>query len=736
MHMTKLTFDPERHHYAFGKYDRVNIDGFPHKTVPHGRNEEGWLLELDDGSGRCTSYDHKTISRLGARGQIHVERDYYAPEPARRRLVHGGQCISELAAAPAARLTKKNAYTKAFLELQGEKLIKMTDESIAANRDLLRSRAMAYADRLIGGSNAAQSQDLNVTPSARTLRRWVQNHRVDGMVGLIDAMNRRGSRDRRMGGEELALLMSKVEGYASEKRPSIKKIHEDVVEAFDTCNENRAAGGLHRFPVPSYETVRRAIKTLEPFKVALARDGADAARMKFAPVGTGPRLTRPLQRVEIDENTIDIVSFMESSGLLPLMMDDDRIILGLDKSKARWFLTVAICTTTRCILGMAFSRSAKEGASLQVLQMLLGDKGKCADAAGSLGSWDMHGTPALIVTDTGPAFKSQRFQTACADLGITTLRAPAGLPEVRGRNERFFLSLNTGLHPRLPGRTFNSIREKGNADPGKTAALTFDDLAFCLVRWIVDIYHNTPHAGLGGETPLSCWRRLTSEWGVQPPPDQAVRRMVFGQNLHRKLTREGVTVLGVRYHSETLARWITTRRERDVEVRWHPDDISAVTVYVAGQKFQVGAVQEGFEAVTAREWLAACRALRAGDPHARAYDRKIVMKAIQAIRDRSSSATKLAGLIAEDWSPERIRQEEDRLFLGFSVADEHAPPAIAADGLGRSIPDPAIRLAGTGEPEAHMTGDDPRLAATDHARAPGPNPPGPAHGPGSWKITE
>lgn len=497
MHMPNLSFDPDRHHYAFGKYDRVTIDGLPYKTVPHGRNEEGWLLELDDGSGRHTSLTHTKLSQLGSMGHIRVERDYYAPETAKRQLLTGGVLISELEPKPAARVTKKSAYVEALLELRREKLIKITDVSIKANWDLLRSRAMAFAGKLIGGLSAAFSQALNATPSARTLRRWLEDYRNLGMTGLIDAMSRRGNRNRLMGGEELALMMREVRGYASEKRPTMKIIHEYVCIAFETRNQERRAQGLHPFNIPSYETVRRAIHTLDPYAVTVEREGVEAARMKFAPVGEGLRLTRPLERVEIDENTIDIVSLAESAGFMALMTEEDRKFLGLDKSRVRWFVTVAICATTRCILGMAFSRSAREEASLQVLQMILRDKGKRADATDSVGSWDMHGTPDLIVTDNGAAFKSERFRVACADLGVTTMRAPAGLPEVRARNERSFGSLSTGLHPRLPSRTFGSIREKGNTDPGKTAALNFDDLAFCLVRWIVDIYHNTEHAGLG-----------------------------------------------------------------------------------------------------------------------------------------------------------------------------------------------------------------------------------------------
>lgn len=68
-----------------------------------------------------------------------------------------------------------------------------------------------------------------------------------------------------MGPEQLALMMREVRLYASEDRPTMKTIHENVARAFGACNEDRVARGLHPYPVPSYETVRRAIHMLDPF---------------------------------------------------------------------------------------------------------------------------------------------------------------------------------------------------------------------------------------------------------------------------------------------------------------------------------------------------------------------------------------------------------------------------------------------------------------------------------------
>lgn len=734
MQMFNLTFDPERHHYAFGTHDRVTVDGVAYKVNPLSRNEEGWLLEVDDGSGRCRAITHRELSRLGSMEKIRVEADYYAPETAKRRLMTGGVVISELPANAAARLTKRSAYVEAFLEMERKGLIKRTDAAIEANRHQLRSLAMDYVDKLTGGRDAAQSEDMRRTPSARTLRRWLAEHESLGMAGLIDDMNRRGNRCRLMGPEQLALMMREVRLYASEDRPTMKTIHENVARAFGASNEDRVARGLHPYPVPSYETVRRAIHMLDAFSVAVAREGAEAARKKFMPVGEGLRLTRPLERVEIDENTIDIISLAEVSGLMGLLTEDERKHLGLDKGKTRWFLTVAICATTRCIVGMVFSRSPRDDAALQVLRMILSDKGKWADATGSLGPWDMHGRPILIVTDNGSALKSERFRIACADLGINLMRAPAGFPEMRGRIERFFHSLKTGLLPRLPGQTFGSIRERGNADPEARAALTFDDLAFCLVRWIVDIYHNTPHAGLGGETPLHCWRRLTAEWGVQPPPDSDTLRAVFGERLPCKLSREGVSVLGMRYHSEQLAQWMLHREERNVEVRWNPENIGSVTVYAGGQKFDVGAVLPGFDGVSARKWIAAIREVRAANQRRQSCERKVILAAIDAIEARSTEATQLAGLLVDEWSPERIRQQEDRLFIGFGVVEDRPVQPVAGDRIGRPIAAPVSQGPAFDERAARPAPAHPAIASPAETTV--TDTTGPAPAAGSWKITE
>lgn len=88
------------------------------------------------------------------------------------------------------------------------------------------------------------------------------------------------------------------------------------------------------------------MRELDPFQVTLAREGEAAARKKYRPVLHGLDLTRPLQRVEIDEWQIDLITLMKDSGMFDLLTDEERAAMGLDKKKARWWITVAICCTT------------------------------------------------------------------------------------------------------------------------------------------------------------------------------------------------------------------------------------------------------------------------------------------------------------------------------------------------------------------------------------------------------
>ena len=709
----ELSFTSQNASFAFGQHDRVTIEGARYSVTS--RNEEGYVLTRDDGTGLSVQFEHARLSRLASARRIQVERDYYDPRECQRRLRGQTSMVTTMSDKARARVSKKDAYCEAVEKLRRDgNTIKMTDESLRANMTLIMGAALEYVENLnpLKSTRLDLSADFRKAPSARTLRRWLQIKHKDGLAALAGTMHRRGNRGSAMGPEARGLLYKQVRGYLSVEKPTMKMIHENVIIAFETRNAERAEEGLDLLAIPSRETVRRAIRSLDPFEVECARNGVAAARKKFRPVTDGLHLTRPLERVEMDEWTVDLMTLMKTTELYDVLTEEEKLALGLDGGKGRWILTVAICCTTRCIVGMTLSRSANPGAACQTLQMVLSDKGQWADAVGALSAWDLFGMMELLVTDGGNAFKSEAFRNACADLGIATEIATNGVPEARGTVERVFKTVATGLMPRLSGRTFSDIITKGDTDPRDRAALTVDDLTFALIRWVVDIYHNTRHRSLRGETPLECWRRLSDQYGVQPPPDIERTRLVFGERMERRLDKTGVTILGVRYHSEVLATWMLRRDPEQVDVRWHPMDIGAVSVRLGSEWHTIPAVDDSLDGVPARTWLTAVRQVRSGAPKSKRTDMVAVREAIKAIDARNAAGMAAAGLNVEDWSPEAVAREERKNFAGVEFFERKAPRKADAEP-GHAIPDLSEV---TGEDDAAGT------SGTSSAAATGPRP--------------
>jgi putative transposase len=506
--------------------------------------------------------------------------------------------------------------------------------------------------------------------SAKSIRRWLTGYEKYGIAALYDNVAQRGNYNRVLLEDERRLMYAHVAGFLSDLKKTPAKIVADVQAAFTAENERRVAEGLPELSCPSRITIRAAIYSLDPFRVKMSREGKDAARRAYSPVGLGIDVERPMQRVELDEQMIDLISLMEDSGLLNYLTKEEKEALGLDGDKGRWWITVALCVRTRCIIGMSLTRTPNTRSALQTVEMAMRDKGVWADAVGALDPWDQFGMIGTLVTDCGKPFVSHEFRARMHDLGVNVLHTPAAAPWLKPYIERVFRTFSTRLMPRLSGCTFGDIVRRGSSNPQANAALTVDQLCAVLVRWIVDIYHNTPHEGLDGETPRNCWLRLTEKFGVTPPPSLPRRRLIFGREDTRTLEKDGITIMGVRYHSRQLAEHFMHSHDTKMELRWYPEDIGAIWVKIGSQWSPVSAVHDCFHGVSAQHWLVARRELRVRYAAEAQVKASVVAKALDFIGQLNAQAMNTAGLMKMDWSKERVEREERQCFVGFRVGDD------------------------------------------------------------------
>ena len=248
--------------------------------------------------------------RLGSLGRIRVERDFYDPMAAGKRQKKSHVSLTALMGGPQQRMAMREAYCLAAIALHRAGKLHFTDASLQANMSQVRGDAVELARNLnpMGRDVVPISEDFRISPSPRGLRRWLKAREDLGLLGLVDNMSGRGNRSSQMSPEATGLMMDKVRGYLSKNKPTIKQIVEDVQLAFHDRNVDRAERGLGPLNIPSRETVRRAIRLLDPFAAECARNGEASARKKFRPVLGGLDIKRPLERVEVDDPALDGVA--------------------------------------------------------------------------------------------------------------------------------------------------------------------------------------------------------------------------------------------------------------------------------------------------------------------------------------------------------------------------------------------------------------------------------------------
>jgi len=659
---------PVQPKFSFSEYDGIVIGGRPFRYFE--TREDGHIFVAAKGEGVPQVMTNAEISRYLAVGNFECTPNEHQPEHLRQRFLPHGDLLSLKGAKAQKKAAMRLAVVRAFRELLEDETQKVTrtGDSVRPHIGAIKLRAGEIQRE---GTPEDRGKPLPVPDElgAKTVLEWERKERRFGLAGLYDRIEERGNRDRRMTADELMILGKVVGKYLNIQQPSQEIIFQEVKDAFAVENARRRAAGEPEIVCPSRETVRQAIRKLNPFDITLTRKGREAANRQFAPVGMGLDVTRPMQRVEFDEWEADVMSLMAEGGMLAHLTEEEKKKLGLDKKKARWWVTVAICCATRCIVGMVISRQPNSQSALRVIEMMMRDKGGWGDACGGLTPWNQFGWPSVIVTDCAAYNISSLIQARVSDLGITLEYSPAGNPATKGRIERVFGTFATQLMPRLSGRTFSNSVERGDYESEKRAVLNPEEFCSVLVRYVVDVYHRTPHSGLNGETPLDCWNRLVEKFGVQPPPDLSRRRLIFGQERERTVTRQGITILGVRYHSETLARFMTRSHECKVAIRWYPEDIGAIWAELNGRWFEIPAVFDRYRGVSAQEWLNAAAEIRAQNARNAEVNFAVVRQALDYIKGTNSAAMTRVGLIMEDWSEKRMDYEEDRLFIGFKTSE-------------------------------------------------------------------
>lgn len=118
--------------------------------------------------------------------------------------------------------------------------------------------------------------------------------------------------------------------------------------------------------------------------------------------------------------------------------------------------------------------------------------------------WPCQGLPRAIHSDSGNEFNNQQLVRVADRYEFDLYKRRLRISEDGGVVEAFAKTLNRQLQT-LAGTTFGNPKERGEYQSSKFAHMTLDELEVFIGHFMAGEYPNLPHAGLGGQTPLSKW---------------------------------------------------------------------------------------------------------------------------------------------------------------------------------------------------------------------------------------
>lgn len=666
--------------FRFNPTDKVTINKVDY--VPMSADDFGHVFRRVDDYAICESFTHEEIDKLRKEdGWVHC-RGFFSASKAKLRTARPEAFLSDLPSAQLKTVLFHKTFCDRFLQMEADGLATRSDVSMKRAIDNILTEIIS--SQLSNGR--CGSEDLNVTrpPSPRTLRRWLNAYAACAWdtIALAQNYGRSGNRLPRFGKEERELMQEYAEMYASRLQPSKRSLLNDLHGKISELNETRRGTGERILRLPSRAAFERVIGSLDPFHVYAGRKGPEAARKKFFIVQNGLSVTRPLERIELDENRIPLQTLLTDARLWERLTSEQQALV----ERRRPWLSTAIDTATRCCLAALIVENPSEASAIATLEMAVNDKSAYANAAGCATPWDQCGTPECVANDAGSAFKSFGYRAAACDLGADLLFPVTGAPQMRGTQERLYRTVHTGFFSKLDGRTFENVLAKGDYDSEANAVLDASELGRLLVRWIVDVYHNTPHGGLGGETPRNAWLRLTKIFPVIPPPDKEVNRHIFGITREARIGNHGVRFLGLHYQCQELQRLRRKTGMKPVLIRIDRTDLGRISVRpkpglndTSDQGWiSVDCLAPGFKGVSVDHWMRAASVIRRKHADMAKVSEGVVQQALRDIAEFSQAAAKRAGIAPRLLTSDDFNKFDRDVTRNFEFArgSENAPAVL------------------------------------------------------------
>ncbi|MBN9335190.1 Mu transposase C-terminal domain-containing protein [Devosia sp.] len=577
-----------------------------------------------------------------------------------------------------------------------------------------------------GGSiDKAESGDFDVgriKPCPRTLKdlynRWSESGE-DYYRTLIPRWGGHEKGGRSINATTWGFIQRHIKAYCSEKEPSLQvvcdKINAHIVEA------NNGLGPDAQIPLATEYGCAKAIEELPYAVVFGSRRGKKQLIQELRHVGKGHEYKR------VGELTL---SDCWSAHIFTLLSEESQKLFTNGEKSTRVALAFVVDGATGVVTGIAGGTKETSELARRAFRMSFADKTDIARAAGCLHHWNMRHGSEEAKSDSGRAYRNEIYLgTAYALVDRVTFTA-AGQARLRGKIERLLRTMGTKFISSFTGRTGSNVKDRpsGEQDPEKRAVLFVEQFMRLIIKYIVDVYHNTPPTR-GGLSPARLYEDRIARFQPKPVPSGDELRVAFGLVVQRRLSRAGIRFMNIIYWCPWLDTLIQDSGKRDYFVKVDPLDLEHISILVGSDWTTVPGPPQ-FQNVTLNQWIAKQNELaRAHGEKKRLDFEEFVAPSLLEI-DRAAEAAEAAfGLEGVTWTAQMMDdiQKDLRVMLVYDRDAEDDESALTHDSslLGvvhtrDSAPSPSTQVAPALEAQnaAALPLPPPAVAATKPVAAP------------------
>ncbi|MDE3749567.1 Mu transposase C-terminal domain-containing protein [Methylobacterium radiotolerans] len=338
--------------------------------------------------------------------------------------------------------------------------------------------------------------------------------------------------------------------------------------------------------LPDLRTMQRERAKVDLYIRDHLRKGSDKAGRDHAAYYERALPALPLEEVEVDHTTFDIL----------LIDEESQLVFGRPD-------VIAIrCRRTGMILGIGIGWEVPSFASfIEAVRHAMYEKDLTPFPSVKTG-WPCRGRWKRMHVDNAMHFLGISIAHAANELKFQIIELQPGAPMMKGAEERLLGILNSTVAHNLPGTTLsNTTERKEHQEALEPPCLTLREFEAFLVTYICDEYHCAPHIGLGPlrtlpDIPIRLWQAEIGKVKIRDLPHPDVFASLAGDVDHRTIQHYGIEWDYLRYQSDEL---ISLRihpehkagkgRHRGTQYRVtrDPQDLSRIWVYDPYRKIRI-----------------------------------------------------------------------------------------------------------------------------------------------------